>query len=459
VGGALAVRRARWRERAVRHARPEVGESCAVAEVVAVSVERKQSALDAAHTERRAASNTSELFKAHTSPFFTSLVRMRALSGTPESGPSLATCEQLGTSTDESQDGDQISAARDAILQSISRSTERQYQVQELITQDEPAAARRLAYCGRQSVQLECSTCGSTDNYVPISCDLRLCPECGDSRMGKLVAKYMPVVRTWDWPSFLTATIENVESLEAVDRIRDDFNRFLDRVVPTEGETEREGEHKSWCWRFDGGEPRGDYWKQSMCGGRGSSRGKYARYEASRLEEEYVSEGRGIPVRELIRSGFYSIHVKEKPDGRFNVHIHAVVNGLYCPQSAYSAVWEDVSGAPVFHIEAIDPTDTEDLEGAVSDVIGYAVQPPEFRSVETAVAYYKELKGKRLVQPFGALHGNTPDSGGDLLCAECGDNPVWWDYCGIVDEAYDTMMPSWEEDGDRPPPDTGGVSD
>jgi hypothetical protein len=425
----------------------------AVAEVVAVSVDwSSQSELDAAHGERRAEADLSALFAAHESPFFMSLVRMRALSGTPESEPSLATCEQLGTSVDESPDGEEISTARDALLQSISRSKHRQNQVLELIRQNEPAAARRLAYCGRQSVQLRCSTCGSTDNYVPISCDLRLCPDCGNSRMGKLVHKYLPAVMEWEWPSFLTATIENVESLTAVDRIREDFIRFLDRVVPTEGETEREGERKSWCWRFDGGTPRGDYWKQSLCGGRGSAEGKYARYEANRLEAEYVSEGRGIPVRELIRSGFYAIHVKEKPDMSFNVHIHAVVNGLYCPQSAYSAVWEDVTGAPVFDIRAIDPNDMDDLEGAVADVIGYAVQPPEFRSVETAVEYYKKLKGKRLVQPFGALHGNTPDSGGELLCANCGDTPVWWDYCGIVDEAYDTMRPSWEEDGDRPPP-------
>jgi hypothetical protein len=332
----------------------------------------------------------------------------------------------------------------------MSRSPERQSVITALVEEGEIPSAKRMAYCGRQSVQLECSTCGSTDNFVPITCDVRLCWDCAKKRQGELINKYLPAVREWDDPALMSLTIENSPDLEAVDEIRDALGRFLDRVIPTEGETERDGEHKSWCWLSDGGIPRTDHWKQALCRpGEDASR---ARYEASRLETEYVEQGRGIPMDEIIDGGLYGIDVKEQWDGTYNVHIHALIDALYCPQAAYSAVWEDVTGAPVMDVRRVTDSKHDDVEDALAEVIGYAVKPPEFESLDAEVEYLTRLKGSKLVQPFGSLHGNTPDVDGDLLCGECGDVPLWWDYVGLVDEAYDTMTPSWEETGDRPPP-------
>lgn len=62
------------------------------------------------------------------------------------------------------------------------------------------------------------------------------------------------------------------------------------------------------------------------------------------------------------------------------------------------------------------------------------------------------LKGARLMQPFGSLHGNVGDIPSLLQCATCGCAPQFWNYLGLVDEAYDNMTLATPHEGDRPPP-------
>ena len=388
------------------------------------------------------------LFTAHASPAFHRLCLDHASDGEPDLPPSLDPCEKVGTSEPESPEGPSPGGVRDTLLQSLTRSDERQQRVLGLIEAEEFAAAKRLAYCGRQSVQLRCAHCDSTDNFVPITCDVRLCRQCARKRQGQAIGQYAPVVSQWDQPTIITLTDENAESVASIDDLRADFNRFRDRVIPTEGATIREGARKSWCWRSDGGEPKTDYWKQAWCAPRDSR----ARWRAAKAENEYVSEGKGIPVSELIRGGFYAFDIKEQEAGRYHNHIHILCDASYCPQPAYSAVWSDITGSPVVDVRRIDPGNEKSVENAIAEVVGYAAKPPEFSSVEAEVEYYAELKGSKLIQPFGDLHGNTPQNDEHLLCADCGEVPEWWDYLGLVDEAYDTMQPSWEEDADRPPP-------
>lgn len=422
-----------------------------------------QPSLDADHETRRETAELSRLFKAHRSPAFLWLVhnstgiplaRSDDSSDRPDLPLSLDTCEKVRRSTGEPPEDGPITDAYDAIQKAVSRDRPRQKRVLGLIMEGEVSAARRLAYCGRQSVQLECGECGSADNFVPITCDVRLCEDCARRRMGQLIHKYLSTVEQWSNPCLLTLTVENADDLSAVSEIRDDFGRFRDRVIPTEGETTREGARKSWCWLTDGGEPRTDYWKQSLCA---RSDGR-SRYHASRLEAEYVSQGRGIPVDELIRSGLYGIDVVEEPDGSLNVHIHALIDALYCPQPAYSAVWEDVTGAPVVDIRTVEESDHKSREDALAEVIGYATKPPAFESVESEARYAAELKGTKMVQPFGELHGNTPEPEAVLKCAHCGNDPLWWDYLGLVDESYDTTDAGEVNgsDDDRPPDDLDG---
>ncbi|MDN4015316.1 hypothetical protein QX233_22970, partial [Chryseobacterium gambrini] len=78
------------------------------------------------------------------------------------------------------------------------------------------------------------------------------------------------------------------------------------------------------------------------------------------------------------------------------------------PQAALSSVWEDLTGAPVLDVRRIEERGDLDTESALAEVIGYVTKPPEFESVADEVEYLTALKGSRLVQPFGSLHGNTP---------------------------------------------------
>lgn len=440
-------------------AAPEGRKSSAVAaaEAIAMSVEETQSLLETAHDERREEARLAELFSAHSSPFFTSLVRMRTDSceSRPESSPSLDTCEQLSRRDANPQTPDEFasqqvaSQAAEALRASISRSRERQEIVTELVMAGEVAHAERVARCMTQSVQLECPVmaggCGCDDNFTPITCDSRLCAPCMNRAMGRNIDKYLGQVEAMDHATLLTLTIENVDDLErGKEAVQGAFGRLRERTIPASGE---QGE-KRWVWKTgdDGGQPADHYWKSALCGA-----GAYD--QARRVQDRYVDEGRQIPWKELVDGGVYGIDIKQQEDRTYNVHIHVICDMAYIPQAAISSVWEDLTGAPVVDVRRIDRRGDFDSESALAEVIGYVTKPPEFESIEDEVEYLTALKGSRLVQPFGSLHGNTPAMTGVLRCSACERAPRWWNYMGVVDGGYDNMTVAGSSaDGDRPPP-------
>jgi hypothetical protein len=163
--------------------------------------------------------------------------------------------------------------------------------------------------------------------------------------------------------------------------------------------------------------------------------------------QEIVDDGRGVPmttdydedgnVKEpgIMDGGFYGVDIKQQDDGEYNVHLHVLANMRFVPQPALSAVWEDVTdGSPVLHVEETYGDETG--FGGLMEVIGYAVKAPEFGNVKDEVKVVTELKGSRLTQPFGSLHGNTAPSA-ELKCPKCGISPAWWDYLGYVDTAFE----------------------
>lgn len=355
----------------------------AVAEVVAMSVERKQSLLDAEHTERREKVDLAELFRAHRSTAYHNLVllqtglghdpdeRVNRRDGWPESPPSLDTCEQLSrqdqnpTTPEEFAQQELASQAAEALRASISRSRRRQKIVTELILAGEVAHAERVARCMTQSVQLECPVmaggCGCDDNYTPITCDSRLCAPCMNRAMGRNIDKYLGRVEAMDNPTLLTLTIENVDDLKAgKEEVQDAFGRLRQRTIPTSGE---QGE-KRWVWKTgdDGGEPADHYWKSALCG-------TGAFEVARRVQDRYVDEGRQIPWKELVDGGVYGIDIKQQEDRTYNVHIHAICEMPYIPQAALSSVWEDLTGAPVVDVRRIDERGDFDSESALAEVI------------------------------------------------------------------------------------------
>jgi hypothetical protein len=366
-----------------------------------------------------------------------------------EPNASLATCEKVpipaedaGPSVDyveTAEELDRVPPALEAIRDGLSRSRERQRKIHALIRAGEIAHAKRLANCRRKSVQLECPDefgaggCGSTENYVPVHCDSRLCPVCMKRRMGEKAGQYLPVVEEWEHPTMMRLSLDRrVEPEElgrAVDALRGAFGRLRRRVLRFDRET----------WRRT---------KSVLL-----ARGEHDL--ARRLQRRYIEEGRGVPWDELVFGGFYGIDIKQGEDGTLNVHLHVLANCPYLPQSVLSDVWGDLTDAPVVDIRRVDTEGESDAETALMEVVGYAAKAPEWESVEDQVAYYEVLKGSKLLQPFGDLHGNTPESVSFLLCAECGASPEWWNYMGTVDGEYKTVEVVTGK-GDRPPPENGG---
>ncbi|WP_206536838.1 hypothetical protein, partial [Halococcus salifodinae] len=116
----------------------------------------------------------------------------------------------------------------------MARSRERQRKVIALVLAGEAAHAERLAKCMRQSAQLECPPmaggCGSEDNFVPTTCDSRLCPECMNRRMGKAMGKYRLPIESFDHPALLTLTIENTPDPETgKEAVQDAFGKLRRR--------------------------------------------------------------------------------------------------------------------------------------------------------------------------------------------------------------------------------------
>jgi hypothetical protein len=259
--------------------------------------------------------------------------------------------------------------------------------------------------------------------------------------MGRAIEKYEDLVEEMDHPTLLTLTIENVEDLaRGKEAVQGAFGRLRRRVIPSEGEQGT----KRWVWRRDGGAPADDYWKSALTGAR--------QHDLARdLQTRYVDEGRGIPFDELAEGGFYGIDIKEQEPGRYHVHLHAICDMAYVPQAALSSTWEDITGASVVDVRRIDERGEKDAESALAEVVGYVCKPPAFETVDAEVEYLTALKGARLVQPFGSLHGNTPDVSGLLRCSECDQAPAYWEYMGFVDGEYDTMTAPAQQ-GDRPPP-------
>jgi hypothetical protein len=249
-----------------------------------------------------------------------------------------------------------------------------------------------------------------------------------------VAAKYGPVVQSWDHPTMIGVGLSDRvdpdhESLEkGINALIGAFGRLRRRVVQPSG--------PGWNWSD---------WKSSLI--------QVGEKElARRLQKRYVSQGRGIPFDEIVPRGFYAVDVKEQDDGRLNVHLHILVDTPWLPQAALSHKWDELLAAPIVDVRRVDGRGEKDAQEAALEVAGYAAKAPQYETAEAKAQYLKAVKGRKLVQPFGDLHGNTPEVVGQLVCSECGETPAWWNYVGMVDEEIDNMGSDWVEDGDRPPP-------
>ncbi|MFD1551172.1 hypothetical protein, partial [Putridiphycobacter roseus] len=355
-----------------------------------------------------------------------------------------------------------------AIFEGLTRDKERQWKVAALLDRGDVRHALRLATCGRQSVQLQCGCCESEENYLPVTCDSRLCSDCQDRKVGQNIEKYENRVKGMDNPVMLTLTEKNFrDPVRGRRTVMEDLAAFRRRTIPFEGTTTREtddGEtvRKSWCWwngaDVDDVDPDLEQWKVKL-----QEQGKHDLVR--RLQQQYVNYeyeditgthvGRNIPLDELTNGGIYGIDIKQQGPMRFHVHAHVLIDMAYVPQAAISAVWEDITGdACVVDVRSIyDRAERQNAAEALAETVGYAVKPPEFEELEEELEFVKAAKGCPTVHPFGDLHGLGSPDGPGLICADCERMPQEWMYLGTVEERRDTVGKSWETDRGMDPPD------
>jgi hypothetical protein len=348
-------------------------------------------------------------------------------------------------------DGDQ--RRHEAIRYALERDDERQGLILSLLARGEVAHACNLATCGRRSTQLQCGACESENNYVPMTCDSRLCPDCRNKSIGENIAKYENHIQEMDNPVLLTLTEQNFEDpITGRETLIDHFSKLRRRSIPLSGTTVRDGVEKSWCWwvgtALEDVDEDQEQWKVEL-----QAQGEHDLVR--RLQREYVDYeyeditgthvGRNIPFEELYEGGIYGIDIKQQGPFEYNVHVHVLIDMAYIPQAALSAVWEEITdGSPVVDVRAIyNRASDETIAEAIAETVGYAVKPPEFDDLDKEVEYATAVKGCASVHPFGDVHGLGSDSG-SLVCCDCERTPQEWRYCGKVEGHRDTTKKTWQ---------------
>jgi len=150
-----------------------------------------------------------------------------------------------------------------------------------------------------------------------------------------------------------------------------------------------------------------------------------------------------------VEGGFYSVEVVPKDDGFWNVHIHAIIDAPFLPQSVLSREWRDITGGSyIVDIQAL-----RNREAGVVYCLGYCSDEDKIRETWEDVSesrkreFERAVKHRRLIQTFGHLHG-VPKRSTPFECPECGS--VNWVNLSF-EKVEGLSLAEWDK-GRRPPP-------
>ena len=201
--------------------------------------------------------------------------------------------------------------------------------------------ARRLSDCCRYPVLYGRESTGEL-KIAPHRCRSRLCPVCGPIRANSIKERLTECVRTMDGPKFLTLTLQSSE---------DPLRQQIQKLTRCFGELRRN-----------------KLWKQSYKG------------------------------------GVYAIEVTlNQKTGRWHPHLHAIVDGTWCPHAWLSGTWERITaGSKIVDIRAC-----HSIRDAVKYLCNYVSKSQDASHVPTPrIGEWADgMHGLRLASTFGALHG------------------------------------------------------
>lgn len=244
--------------------------------------------------------------------------------------------------------------------------------------------------CGKALYEMECCSCGWT-HVVRHRCKLRVCSRCGCLRSVEVKEAYMGYVSGLrsDRLRALTLTLKNTADLSA----------GVDRIRK--------------CF--------------------------------TRLRHRKMGK--------RIFGGLYGIEAKPDGKGKWNVHLHAIIEGVYISQKALSKAWLSITGdSSVVWIEKIKGLkggkiggDAERAVGYVTKYVAKGVVAGSHWTPELLADFALALNNVRLVQAFGSFLGKKGVRP-PMVCPVCGGCMwrMWAVEGGLVFDDFGMEWDKWK---------------
>lgn len=220
--------------------------------------------------------------------------------------------------------------------------------------------ADQVAACGEDFKVGKCLDCGAAPAF-PITCDHRLCPDCAARRGAILVSEHEDMLKQLRYPKMLTLTFVSVKHLDK-GYIKWARNCFIKL---------RRRKVMASCW-----------------------------------------------------GGIYSFEATHSVEYGWHLHIHALIGSGYIDQGDLSREWEQITGACVVDIRAVQGKAKWD---GVREVVKYPAKAATFLgSPELVNEFLLATERVNLAYGFGAMYRvkTRRHAEGKMRCPVCGGSDI-----------------------------------
>lgn len=121
--------------------------------------------------------------------------------------------------------------------------------------------------------------------------------------------------------------------------------------------------------------------------------------------------------KKSLLGGLYTIEIVNKGRG-FNIHIHILVEGTYCPVFSLSKSWKKLTGDSY----VVDIRKAYSGLGGLKYILKYLTKAPELSGNE--YIYNRVLRKIRLISAFGTWYNKIIFEKKSIVCPTCG-NKKW----------------------------------
>ncbi|RLI80895.1 hypothetical protein DRP07_08420 [Archaeoglobales archaeon] len=266
--------------------------------------------------------------------------------------------------------------------------------------------------CGKHGI-LMVRDCGAYE-FAICRCKNPLCPVCSRIDSLKLLNRYLPALREFDNPLFITLTYPSKDLKSGVDGIKKSFSRLMDMRIGSRKMKSLEVEFYKRLEKSNLDENQRDL--------------QVALFKEFKDKAEAVRKklGRSPKLRDILNRGIAKLEITYNADceTQYNVHVHAVVDSKApIPQVLLSMMWEFVSGFPICDVRKA--RDNYEIE-----LLKYITKPWEVPD-ELFGEFLWALKDRKKVWVWGDIELND-----ESVCPYCGKSDCRARYADKVDIVY-----------------------